>query len=190
MTLISKRLTPGTSEYESTRQLYTAAFPDISVEPDFDYLYQVMEKISADVFSYTYDGEYAGYTIMIPGNVAVYYYMIAVSPAMRSKGVGGEIASQLKKQYEGKSLLCIIEADDDSPEGKKTMERRLSFHAKIGLKPTGYHMRILTREYAVLSTADPFVPEDLKDIAEKIAATSKEMIDEVSLFRVAEQSAK
>jgi len=186
MPLSCQRLSPGTPEYESTRNLYNLEFPDKTVEPEFDYFMKTMDEISADVFSYTYDGEYAGYTIMIPGNKAVYYYMIAVSPAMRSKGVGGQIASHFKEIYPGKSIFGLVEANDLSPEGIKTMERRLAFHAKIGLKKTGYHLKIKTHEYLMISTADPFIPEDLKDITTKLSVLSKEFTEDVSIIRVDE----
>jgi len=184
MRLSYQRLISGTPEYESTRNLYNLEFPDKTVEPEFDYFMEKLNEISADVFSYNLDGEYAGYTIMIPGNKVVYYYMIAVSPTLRSKGVGGQITSHFREMYPEKSLFGLVESNDLSPEGIKTMERRLAFHAKIGLKKTEYRLKVKTHEYLVISTADIFIPEDLKDIVEKLSVLSKEFTEDVSLIRV------
>lgn len=75
----------------------------------------------------------------------------AVNPALRGRGIGGQILQKLRERCEGKRLLLEIESTKVESENAGQRLSRKRFYERCGMRPLDYSVDVLGVEMEVLT---------------------------------------
>jgi len=109
--------------------------------------YQSMERLvrlgEYDMWGLYDGGEFLAYALfwLCEGREYVMLDYLAVEPAHRNKGLGGQMLTLLAERYEAcKGVLVEAEAPrpEETPEENEHRRRRLNFYRRAGFQDMGY----------------------------------------------------
>lgn len=114
--------------------LYHKAFPKNEKKP-FSRILNTYQKGKADVWYLSYKGHFAGLAITInsPDTILLDYY--AISPRMRSHGIGSRVLRSMQNHYAPKGLLIEIESCTSDASNLKERTRRKEFYLRNRMIP-------------------------------------------------------
>lgn len=114
--------------------LYHKAFPKNEKKP-FSRILTTYQKGKADVWYLSYKGHFAGLAITInsPDTILLDYY--AISPRMRSHGIGSRVLRSMQNHYAPKGLLIEIESCTPDAPNLKERTRRKEFYLRNRMLP-------------------------------------------------------
>ncbi|MCI9130077.1 MAG: GNAT family N-acetyltransferase [Eggerthellaceae bacterium] len=159
MGLIMKEAFANTPEAEFVQGLMESAFP----KEEQMTLEEMLNRAVSDgreLIVYYDEQEPVGFTLSARTESTVYVLYLAVSPAARSKGYGGQILSTIKERNGGLPLVVDIEPLDEECQNMEQRLRRKAFYEREGFKDTQLFVDDGICRYQVFSQADPFSEED------------------------------
>lgn len=119
--------------YKAAKKLYLSAFPR-EERPPF-YLLKSREKSGKGDFLIAKDGEvFVGFAYVIPYLDTAYLYYFAIDEALRGKGYGSAVLTELKKLYEGKRFYLAREMLDKKSDNFQQRVKRHEFYLKNGFE--------------------------------------------------------
>lgn len=131
------------------KAVYEASFPKEEKLP-FSFLRLLTCIRGIDFTAYKEGENILGFTYTVTAGEILFVLFFAVDEALRGKGVGSAILSQLKAK--GKAVLLNIEPLDPSAENYKERLSRFRFYEKNGFFDTGYDIKEVGGTFRVLST--------------------------------------
>lgn len=147
----------------------TADFPDLEkVEalaheayPPAEYLApaKLIELAQSDDFDFlaVYDGaRFVGFVALQNRDAMVYLYFLAIDPACRCMGYGGQTLALLETLYPGCQQIVDIEMPDDAAPNRAQRQRRRGFYLRNGYRPTGQFLSYFGMDFELLCKDDAF----------------------------------
>lgn len=101
---------------------------------------------------YWRDREFCGFTLSVCSDKYLYINFIAVSPELRSEGVGTEILRHLAGTYPDKAMLVEVLSPAEGSHGWEQRNRRLEFYRRNGFFDLGRTVSGKGGDYVLLST--------------------------------------
>ena len=134
-----KEIRPELPEYKEIEQIYKTAFPEDQRLPFEEFQKLLVEADTSFLAFYDADA-LAGFTHLFHYEDYTIISYLAVSPAVRSKGLGSRILQELRDYLPGRSIITEVEALDEASSNQEQRLRRLHFYDKNNFVPTGYHI--------------------------------------------------
>lgn len=122
------------SQWIRLYRLYLSAFPASERKP-FSMIRKMARRGKSDIWCLQYNGKLAGLAITINGPECVLLDYFAVSPDLRSHGIGAEALRLLRQQYTGRGLFIEIECTLDAVPDLPQRLRRKQFYLRCGAVP-------------------------------------------------------
>ena len=113
-------------------RLYHSAFPASEKKP-FSVIRSMQKKGKTDVWYIEKDKKFAGMFITINVDDIILLDYLAVSAAMRGKGIGSAILQKMRKLYEGKGVFLEIETVLENAENLEERKCRKQFYLHNGM---------------------------------------------------------
>lgn len=114
--------------------LYQKSFPANEKKP-FSLILRTYQKKRTDVWYLTYKERFAGLAITINSQDTILLDYFAISPSMRSYGIGSRVLRSMQKHYAPKGLLIEIESCIPGVPNLAERSRRKEFYLKNGMSP-------------------------------------------------------
>ena len=139
------------------RRLYLTAFPKIERHPVME-LFSASAKGRAEFLQFTEEGEFIGLAYMIVRGSVAFLLYLAVDDSKRNKGYGSAILDSIRKRYEGKDVVLLIESLHEECDNMDIRVRRKKFYLRNGLRDTGLIQNSCGGEanYDILNTREEF----------------------------------
>ena len=142
------------------RRLYLTAFPKIERHPVME-LFSASYKGRAEFLQFTEAGEFIGLAYMIVRGSVAFLLYLAVDDSKRNKGYGSAILDVIRKRYDGKDVVLLIESLHEQCDNMDIRIRRKGFYLRNGFKDTGLIQASFGGEanYDILNTSKQFSKE-------------------------------
>lgn len=166
--MTEKRITAATADTQ-IRCLYETAFPQGEQIPWKD-LMRLVEEMPLDFTAY-YDGEdFIGFTIVYPRKTFNWYWYFAVREALRGKGLGQQILTQLLERYKGQTSVLDMESPCQEPcPNPEQRKRRHDFYLRNGLRDTNLFRTYIDVTMTIMMIGEgTFTMQDWDDIVEEL----------------------
>ncbi|WP_283170665.1 GNAT family N-acetyltransferase [Curtanaerobium respiraculi] len=163
----------------AVRDLMGSAFPEDERMP-VDQLVGTARSNPAEFKAFYDDGEFCGFALWMWRGSVTYLLYLAVSPAMRSKGIGGKIVDHLKADRPGDKILLEMQSMSVECDNRPQREARLRFYERHGFHQTGVRTRDAGVVYDVLcSNGDT---TDLDECRELFGSLPGISLGEIEVF--------
>lgn len=123
---------PGTRRFRQARALYISAFPAPQRRPFLSLWLLSVCKPAVSLRTYSDNGQFCGFTCAVQSEKYLYLNFIAVNPALRSKGYGGQILDLLRQQAPQQALLVEVERPDPDAPNYSQRCARVAFYRRNG----------------------------------------------------------
>ena len=118
------------------RRLYLTAFPKIERHPLTELL-SASYKGGAEFLRFSEDGKFVGLAYMIVRGSVAFLLYLAVDERMRDRGYGSAILREIRRRYEGKDVVLLIESLHEECDNMDIRIRRKGFYLRNGFQDTG-----------------------------------------------------
>lgn len=137
--------------------LYHTAFPKIERHNVLN-LFAASFRGKAEFLQFTEDGKFVGLAYMIVRGGVAFLLYFAVDEKMRNGGKGSEILKAIRKRYEGKDVVLLIESLYEKCDNMDIRVRRKGFYLRNGFRDTGFIQTSFGGEanYHILNTRENF----------------------------------
>ena len=154
------------------QEIYETSFPE-NERPPFDMLLSFKE---AKFYGVYLDNRLVGLMDTIEYQDIVYLFFLAVSSKERGNGIGSQILTDFKEQYQNRRLFLL--ADEVSPiyQDYEERKKRFSFYAKNGFHPEGVFIKEFGVRYEYLTHDCKIEKHELLDIMELLIG--KDLVDQ------------
>ena len=141
-------------------RLYRTAFPKIERHPVME-LFSASSGGRAEFLRFSENGKFIGLAYMIVSGSVAFLLYLAVDGRKRSMGYGSAMLKAIKKRYDGKDVVLLIESLHEECGNMDIRVRRKGFYLRNGFHDTGFLQRSCGGEanYDILSTAEQFDEE-------------------------------
>ena len=154
---------------EQLIELNKEAFPPEERMPE-DFLFSASEKGFLRTRA-LYDGEkFAGFYTAREDGASVYLCYLCVCPEMRNRGIGSAALGLMRKRFAGKQIVLDMERTDVPADNHAQRVSRLSFYKRAGFFETGYFLRYLGLDLALLCGGPDFDAADFRRLLDGIDA--------------------
>lgn len=133
------------------RRLYLSAFTENERFP-FSLLLLYSAKNGVRFHACEEGGKFCGLTYTLETDKVLYLLYLAVSPDVRSKGLGSAILSEIKKEAGNREIILNVEPPDPSAANAAQRTRRIAFYERNRFTLTPYHFYVDDDEYRTLSS--------------------------------------
>ena len=142
------------------RRLYLTAFPKIERHPVME-LFSASAKGRAEFLHFTEDGKFIGLAYMIVRGTVAFLLYFAVDESKRNKGYGSALLGSIRKRYEGKDVVLLIESLHEECDNMDIRIRRKGFYLRNGFRDTGLIQSSCGGQanYDILNTSERFSKE-------------------------------
>lgn len=142
------------------RRLYLTAFPKIERHSMME-LFSASAKGRAEFLQFTEGGKFIGLAYMIVRGTVAFLLYFAVDDSKRNKGYGSAILDSIRKTYEGKDVVLLIESLHEKCDNMDIRIRRKGFYLRNGFHDTGLIQSSYGGEanYDILNTSERFSKE-------------------------------
>ena len=142
------------------RRLYLSAFPKIERHRVME-LFSASARGGAEFLHFTEDGKFIGLAYMIVRGSVAFLLYFAVDDSKRNRGYGSAILDSIRKRYEGKDVVLLIESLHEECDNMDIRVRRKGFYLRNGFRDTGLIQSSFGGEanYDILNTRDQFSKE-------------------------------
>lgn len=160
MKLTAKPVYPFCAGFKEITQLLKSSFPKKEQTSVFLLLLGALRKSTH--FTAFYDADkFAGLLYTIENDRYYFILYFAVSPKMRSCGIGGEILNCAYSHAVNKIIVLNVEPLDSAADNYEQRKRQIAFYAKNGIFETGYGFSMEGVSYSVLaSNLSVFDPDE------------------------------
>lgn len=131
------------------RSLYNNAFPAAEKKP-FSMIRTMYRKKKTDIWYCELDGRFAGLVITINGPEQILIDYLAICKKSRGKGIGSEILSLMRAQYEGKGIFLEIERVFENADNEEEKIRRKQFYLRNGMQEMHTYVKLFGVEMELL----------------------------------------
>ena len=142
------------------RRLYLTAFPEIERHPVME-LFSASAKGRAEFLQFTEDGKFIGLAYMIVRGSVAFLLYFAVDASRRNSGYGSAILDSIRRKYDGKDVVLLIESLHEECDNLDIRIRRKGFYLRNGFRDTGLIQSSCGGEanYEILNTKEQFSEE-------------------------------
>lgn len=130
-----QRLTSSSPWLDAAKALYEESFPDEERIP-FDELMRLVKEMPLDFTCYFAAGRFIGFTVVYPHKRYNWFWYFAVEPALRGRGYGQLILSDLIPRIEDRTCILDIESPRQPSENQPQRLRRQAFYKRNGFRET------------------------------------------------------
>lgn len=145
------------------RRLYLSAFPKIE-RHSLRELLHASSNGGAEFLRFSEEGQFIGLAYMIVRGGVAFLLYLAVDEGRRNRGYGAAILDAIKKRYEGKDLVLLIESLHEKCDNPDIRIRRKGFYLRNGFRDTGLIQSSFGGEanYDILNTKEKFSKEEYR----------------------------
>lgn len=143
---------PGTRTSREVKRLYREAFLPEERCPFLRLLLLNIFSANVSLRGYWREREFCGFTLSVCSDKYLYINYIAVSPELRSEGVGTAILRLLAGANPEKAMLVEVLSPPEGSDGWEQRNRRMAFYRRNGFFDLGRTISGKGGDYVLLST--------------------------------------
>ncbi len=153
--MYAKRITPDFPDLNKVETLAREAFPPEEYLAPRELI--AMDQRGELDFLALYDGaQFVGFMTVCAFESLAYLFFLAVDPALRSHGYGGQALALLETLYPGRQQVVDLEMPDaQAPNNAQRISRR-GFYLRHGYRATGHFLSYLGVDYEILCKESAF----------------------------------
>lgn len=153
--MYTKRITPDFPDLGKVESLAREAFPPEEYLAPSELI--AMDQRGKLAFLALYDeAQFVGFMAVCAFESLAYLFFLAVDPALRSHGYGGQALALLETLYPGRQQVVDLEMPDEQASNNTQRLSRRAFYLRHGYKPTGHFLSYLGVDYEILSKESAF----------------------------------
>lgn len=161
---------------EEIKKLYLEAFPKIE-RRSFSQLKDLLEKEKCKILSIIYQGDFAGFFILLTNKKSTLIDYFAIKKDFREKSIGSKA---LKKLDDGSPYIIEIEPIDKTSPNNQQRIRRKSFYESLGFKSKEVLIDWYDTQFELMSLNDGKSPDSYFALLDHIF-TREERIKNIRL---------
>ncbi|MBO4318627.1 MAG: GNAT family N-acetyltransferase [Mailhella sp.] len=124
-----------------------------------------------------YEGwRFVGFYTVRESAEAVYLCYLAVSPGSRGHGIGSEALRRMRERFAGRQIVLDLERTDVPAANSRQRASRLRFYKRSGFFETGYYLRYLGLDLALLCSEPHFEAAAFRRLLDAIDAPGVDFI--------------
>ncbi len=153
--LYSKPVTPTLKELPQVERLAKEAFPpEEYLAPDE--LIQMARQGQADFLALYDDSDFVGFVVVTLYEKLSYLFFLAIEPALRSRGYGGQVLQLLEQRWPDRQQVVDFEMIDPAAPNNAQRITRKAFYLRHGYLETGKYLSYLGVDYEILCKQQDF----------------------------------
>ncbi|MCD8040966.1 MAG: GNAT family N-acetyltransferase [Clostridia bacterium] len=129
-------VTKDKKHLKQVKRLYKSAFP-ANERPPFFMILNKAKKGKGELFAAESNGSFIGLANTVTHKQTVYLFFLAVDSAVRGKGYGSEILTEIKRRYNDKKIILCMEELDTSAKNFEERIKRKRFYERNGFNLSG-----------------------------------------------------
>ncbi len=112
--------------------------------------------------------QFVGFTFIAVNKPSIYLFLLAVSPALRSKGYGGKIVQNICEIYPDCQVVADIQRVDVTCENIEQRLKRRACYLNNGFHPTGHYLLFNGMDFDILCSHPSFNKDAFMRLLEKM----------------------
>lgn len=153
---------------DALRTLYQSAFP-VEEQIPWDDLMRLVEAMPLDFMAFYEDETLQGLFIVYPRHSFNWFWYFAVPEALRGRGIGQRILSQVIDKYKGATNILDMESPAQVSDNRVQRLRRHAFYQRNGFHDTGVGRSFAGIDYTIMmSGPGTFTMHDYETILSEL----------------------
>ncbi|WCM60723.1 GNAT family N-acetyltransferase [Paenibacillus polymyxa] len=163
MSLNVKPITKDLKEINNVYELFRNSFP-VNEQIPMWFLWWKSKKDFIDFIAFYDEDVFVGFTYLITNKNLTFVLYLAIDSEIRSKGYGGRLLSNIKKQYPHNRIILNIEAVEEAAINYEQRLKRKNFYMRNGYSKTSFNLFEYGQSYEVLVNGSEVSTEEYRDL--------------------------
>ena len=145
-------VTKNFADWDRLERLAKEAFPpEEYLAPD-----QILQINGLDFLALYEKENFIGFMVVRSEGKLCYLFFLAIDPACRSAGYGGQALRLLRELYPGKQQVVDFERVDENAANREQREKRRRFYLRNGYRETGKFLFYQGVDYEIFCSEESF----------------------------------
>ncbi|MBQ2881842.1 MAG: GNAT family N-acetyltransferase [Clostridia bacterium] len=159
-------LTNSRKYLKELKELYIEAFPK-EERKTFTFIEQLKKEGKCIVHTFIENENFVGLAIVLSDEKYALIDYLAVSPKVRSLGIGSKILNELKKRYKGKCLFLERETILKNCENPEQRKRRRDFYLRNEFSNSEVYVNVYSVEMTLMTYQNNITFEEYSQFLKK-----------------------